>query len=288
LLDMLSSGQLHLTGSDHAVFNSTQKLLGKDDFTKIPNGVNGVEERMMLIWEKGVNSGKMDPMRFVSITSSTAAKLFNIYPKKGRIAEGSDADIVLWDPEGKLTISAQTHHCNIDYSIYEGMACHGIPWMTIVGGKVVFEDNQLKVAQGAGKFTPLPAYSPHVYSSVLQREKVRLPVKVNRDSSSAAAPQPSAPSHHAAQAPTAAPPTPVTPTTQAVSAMSFDDMPVGAKHAAMAAAQDFHNRQPTRSGGRNLQDSSFALSGVQIDDEQSSRPSTKISKPPGGESRGLW
>lgn len=152
--------------------------------------------------------------------------------------------------------------------------------MTVVGGKVVFEDNQvrqisllfvlqltmvyrlqLKVAQGAGKFTPLPAYSPHVYSTVLQREKVRIPVKVNRDSSSAAVSQPSAPpAQVVTQVPTPAPPTPVTPTTQAVSSMSFDDIPVGAKHA-MAASQDFHNRQPTRSGGRNLQDSSFALSG---------------------------
>lgn len=82
----------------------------RGDFTKIPNGINGVEDRMSVVWEKGVHSGIIDPMRYVSITSSTAAKIFNIYPKKGRIAVGSDADIVIFNPNKIRTISKDTHH----------------------------------------------------------------------------------------------------------------------------------------------------------------------------------
>lgn len=115
LMDLLACGQMHCTGTDNAAWSCQQKLLGLNDFTKIPSGLNGVEDRMSLVWTKGVRTGKLDPMRFVAITSSVAAKIFNLYPRKGRIEVGADADIVLWNPDAERVISASTHHHAGDY-----------------------------------------------------------------------------------------------------------------------------------------------------------------------------
>lgn len=108
-----------MTGSDNCTHSKAQKEQGLNDFSKIPNGVNGVEDRMSVIWEKGVQTGIIDPCRFVAITSSTAAKVFNIYPRKGCIAIGSDADIVIWNPSKTRVISAKTHHQAVDFNIFE-------------------------------------------------------------------------------------------------------------------------------------------------------------------------
>ncbi|VVC30390.1 Hypothetical protein CINCED_3A004801 [Cinara cedri] len=164
LLNLLANDALQTTGSDNATFNANQKALGENNFSKIPNGVNGVEDRMSVIWEKGVESNMFDPCRFVEITSTNAAKIFNIYPRKGCIGVGSDADIVIWNPNKKRTISAKTHHQAVDYNIFEGMECHGVPEYVLVGGRVCVDNGVLKVFKGQGKYIPTPTNSQFVYN----------------------------------------------------------------------------------------------------------------------------
>jgi len=181
LMELLASGELQCTGTDNCTFNSQQKAMGINDFTKIPNGVNGLEDRMAVIWENGVHAGVMTPERFVGATSTTAARIFNIYPQKGVIAPGSDADIVVWNPDRTRVISAETHHHAVDFNIFEGMEVHGVAEWVITGGRVVVEDGELKVAKGAGRFVPNLPFSPFVYDKVKAAEEkhaaIWVPVK---------------------------------------------------------------------------------------------------------------
>lgn len=140
--------------------------MGKNDFTKIPNGVNGVEDRMSVVWEKGVHGRVISPSKFVAITSTNAAKIFNLYPKKGRIAVGSDADIVIWNPDATRTISAKTHHQACDFNIFEGMQCHGVPEVVVVHGRVCVENDTIRVAEGQGHFIETPINPPYVYNAL--------------------------------------------------------------------------------------------------------------------------
>ncbi len=156
----LQAGHLQVIGTDHCTFNTDQKAMGKADFTKIPNGTGAVEDRLMVVWNAGVNSGRLTPSEFVAATSTNAAKIFNLYPQKGAVTVGADADLVVWDPEATHTISAKTHHQKVDFSVFEGMQLRGLASHTISQGKVVWADGQLEVQRGAGRYLSRRAFGP--------------------------------------------------------------------------------------------------------------------------------
>jgi dihydropyrimidinase len=151
LLDGLASGSLQVVASDHCAFTVEQKRMGEDNFTRIPNGTACLEERMKVMWTEGVVSGRLTPSEFVAVTSTNAARIFNIYPQKGVIREGSDADIVVWDPTAEATLSTRTHHSKIDVNILEGYRAKGLPAVTLSRGKVVWQNGDLKITPGAGR-----------------------------------------------------------------------------------------------------------------------------------------
>lgn len=175
----LQGGNLHTTATDHCCFCKDQKAAGKDDFTKIPNGTAGVEDRLAILWEEGVNRGRLTLNEFVAVTSTNTAKLFNMYPQKGSITVGADADIVVWDPKGTRTISAETHHMNVDFNIFEGRQVTGIPSHTLTRGKVVWRNGELKAERGAGRYVPRPAFAP-VFEAVARQAELNEPQAVQR------------------------------------------------------------------------------------------------------------
>ena len=148
----LNQGLVHVVATDHCPFMWEQKLRGKDDFSKIPNGHPAIEHRVELLFSEGVNKGKISLNKFVEVTSTNAAKIFGMFPQKGTIAIGSDADIVIFDPNEKHTISVDTHHMNCDYSAYEGWKVTGKCKTVILRGKVAVENNKVLVEKGYGKF----------------------------------------------------------------------------------------------------------------------------------------
>ncbi|MBL4942322.1 MAG: amidohydrolase family protein, partial [Colwellia sp.] len=156
----LQSGNLQTTATDHCCFCADQKAAGKDDFSLIPNGTAGVEDRLSILWDSGVVTGRLTPNEFVAVTSTNSAKIFNIYPQKGSISVGADADIVIWDGNAKRTISAKTHHQNIDFNIFEGRTVQGLAVHTISRGKLVWTEGKLHTVKGAGRYIKRPAFSP--------------------------------------------------------------------------------------------------------------------------------
>ncbi len=170
----LQSGSLQTTATDHCCFCAPQKAMGKGDFTKIPNGTGGVEDRMTVLWHQGVNSGRLTPNEFVAVTSANAARIFNIYPRKGTVAVGSDADIVVWDPAATHTLSAKTHHQKVDLNIFEGMQVKGRPSHTISQGRVVLAGGQLDPVRGAGRCIPRPTFGP-TFEALARQNQLRQP-----------------------------------------------------------------------------------------------------------------
>ncbi len=175
----LQSGMLQTTATDHCCFCTDQKLAGADDFTLTPNGTAGIEDRMHVLWHNGVNTGKLTMNEFVAVTSANAAKIFNIYPRKGIVEVGADADLVIWDPEKERTISKDTHHQNIDFNIFEGETVKGINVVTVSQGKVVFKEGDVRTERGVGRYVDRPTYAPY-YGAMEIMHKNNEPKPVGR------------------------------------------------------------------------------------------------------------
>ena len=155
----ISSGDLQVIGSDHCSFNMAQKRLGQDDFSKIPNGAPGVENRLMLMYYGGVVGKRIGLNRFVDLVATAPARLFGLFPGKGTIAAGSDADLVVFDPEAEFTISAATHHQNVDYNPYEGLRGKGVPVQVFSRGELIVDHGQFLGRAGRGRYLQRQPFS---------------------------------------------------------------------------------------------------------------------------------
>ena len=151
LWNALASGSVDTVGTDHCPFDTSQKLLGADSFVNIPNGIPGIEDRVNLLYTYGVKTGRLDLDRFVDSASTRAAKVFGLFPRKGTISVGSDADLVIYDPNYRGVIAAKSHHVNNDYSGFEGMSIEGRPSVVTVRGKVQVRDGKFVGERGRGK-----------------------------------------------------------------------------------------------------------------------------------------
>ncbi len=158
--ECIADGTIQTLATDHCPFwfdgtkegRTPGKELGKDSWAKVPNGVPGIEDRYVVLWQLGVNSGLITPERFVALSSTNAAKIFGMYPKKGTLSVGADADIVLFDPKRKHTISADTHHMNVDYNVYEGLEVTGWPVRVLSRGRTLVADGEWLGEAGYGQF----------------------------------------------------------------------------------------------------------------------------------------
>jgi dihydropyrimidinase len=152
----LASGSLSVVATDHCSFTTAQKRFGLGDFTRIPNGTGGLEDRMPMLWTHGVNTGRITVNEFVAVTSTNIAKILNCYPKKGAVLVGSDADLVVWDPKKSKTISAKTQQSVIDYNVFEGQKVTGLPRFTLTRGHVAIRDGDVATKEGHGEFVARP------------------------------------------------------------------------------------------------------------------------------------
>ena len=177
----LQAGSLQVVATDHAAFTTEQKKMGVDDFTRIPNGTAGVEERMPVLWTTGVETGRLTPNEFVALTSTNIAKILNVYPRKGGIVEGGDADITVWDPKLSKTIHASTHKSVLDYNVFEGFEVSALPRHTISRGEVIWTWGKNSQPQpGRGKYVARPPF-PTVHKALSTWKALNSPRKIDRD-----------------------------------------------------------------------------------------------------------
>ncbi|WP_424966613.1 dihydropyrimidinase [Dinoroseobacter sp. S375] len=175
----LQSGSLSVVATDHCAFTTAQKRNGVGDFTQIPNGTGGLEDRMPMLWTQGVATGRLTPNEFVAVTSTNIAKILNCYPTKGAILVGADADIVVWDPEKSKTITAESQQSAIDYNVFEGKEVKGLPRYTLTRGQVAVMDGEVATQEGHGKFVERPPVTP-VAKALSTWKELTAPRKVER------------------------------------------------------------------------------------------------------------
>jgi dihydropyrimidinase len=175
----LSSGSLQVVATDHCAFTTEQKRYGVGDFTKIPNGTGGLEDRMPVLWTFGVNTGRLTMNEFVAVTSTNCAKIFGMYPQKGAIVEGADADIVVWDPQATKTISAASQQSVIDYNVFEGIELKGLPRFVLTRGEVAVDNGKVDAKPGHGKFVAREAKGA-VNQALSTWKEVVAPRKIER------------------------------------------------------------------------------------------------------------
>jgi dihydropyrimidinase len=156
----LQSGSLSCVATDHCAFTTEQKRSGIGNFAKIPNGTGGLEDRLPVLWSAGVNTGRLTMNEFVAVTSTNIAKIMNMYPKKGAVLVGADADLIVWDPERTKTISAKTQQSNIEYNVFEGFECKGMPRYVLTRGHVSVVEDKFQGEAGHGKFVGREAKNP--------------------------------------------------------------------------------------------------------------------------------
>ncbi|MFO1034474.1 MAG: dihydropyrimidinase [Hyphomicrobiales bacterium] len=155
----LQSGTLSVVATDHATFTKAQKRMGAKNFTQIPNGTGGLQDRLPVLWTAGVNTGRLTKEEFVAATSANIAKILNVYPRKGCVRVGADADVIVWDPKAKKTISHKTQVSRIDYNVFEGCECVGLPRHVISRGKVAAEEGKVLAKPGDGDFVARAPFS---------------------------------------------------------------------------------------------------------------------------------
>jgi dihydropyrimidinase len=168
-----------VVATDHCAFTTAQKRNGIGNFAKIPNGTGGLEDRLPVLWTRGVNTGRLTPNEFVAVTSTNIAKILNLYPKKGAVLVGADADLVVWDPKRTKTVTAAKQQSVIDYNVFEGFELTGLPRFTLTRGHVAVTEDTLDTRPGHGKFVGREAKNP-VNRALSQWKELTAPRKVER------------------------------------------------------------------------------------------------------------